>query len=100
MKEATFEDLAFPNHFGGGTVSLSPFQRSLHSMRLPASPSRAVPKGLPCDQGDISPWNPNDWLSANRSSKESDSIIEGKQLSKTHISSWAWRFFHEYPRFH
>jgi len=72
MKEATIEDLAFPNHFGGGTASLSPFQRSPHSMRLPASPSRAVPKG---------PWNPNDWLSANCSSRVPDFVGQRGCLS-------------------
>jgi len=71
MGEATFEDLAFPNQFGGGIASLSPFQRSPHSMRLPASPSRAVPKSLPCDQGDISPWNHTDlWQATNQSGGE------------------------------
>ena len=31
MAEATSEDLALPNLFGGGTASLSPFQRSPRS---------------------------------------------------------------------
>ena len=37
-REATIEDLAFAFLLGGGTASLSPFQRS--PLRLAASPSR------------------------------------------------------------
>jgi hypothetical protein len=52
MVEATIEDLAITTLFGGGTASLSPFQRSPSGFT--ASPSRASP----CDQRGIPPWNP------------------------------------------
>ncbi len=57
MDEVTSEDLALPSLFGGGTASLSPFQRS------PRSAYGSLPPLLgliysSCDQGNISPWIP------------------------------------------
>jgi hypothetical protein len=69
MVEATIEDLAITTLFGGGTASLSPFQRS--PFGFTASPSRASP----CDQRGIPPWNPQQRFSKRCcSSRESDAV--------------------------
>jgi len=75
MVEATIEDSAFPHLLGGGTASLSPFQRSPSPSHGSLPPLLGLYKAS-CDQGGHTPLDPPNIVSPQRccSSKEPDEV--------------------------